>query len=423
MKYLKLITLLIFSFSQSQSIWQQLPNIITNIGGERFDDVFFLNEDLGWAANGSVAKVFKTIDGGLNWTEQLNELMLSGNYYFRNIEFIDENIGFLGTLNGKFFKSIDGGDNWTEVVISPNPPAICGLDAVDSNIIYGCGAYFEPAYVIKSIDRGETWTYIDLSIYATALVEVLFFDELNGFASGRNELGGIILKTEDGGITWSEVYNTNVSGDYIWKLQALPSNNNNLFGAVYSVAPNIGRLIKSSDGGTNWVSLNTPVSEVEAIGFISETTGYIGGDFNGIYQTNDGGLNWSFINLGGNLNRFQILSSNLAYAAGYSIYKLSEDILSNNIINQSNSNHLDVLITKNPVKNLLKFEINFNNPDNLLIELYSSNGKFIEQLSSESIFIKSIKKYSFSVHNLSAGSYILDFHSNSGRTTKKFIKQ
>lgn len=142
MKYLKLITLLIFSFSQSQSIWQQLPNIITNIGGERFDDVFFLNEDLGWAANGSVAKVFKTIDGGLNWTEQLNELMLSGNYYFRNIEFIDENIGFLGTLNGKFFKSIDGGDNWTEVVIYPNPPAICGLDAVDSNIIYGCGAYF-----------------------------------------------------------------------------------------------------------------------------------------------------------------------------------------------------------------------------------------------------------------------------------------
>lgn len=203
----------------------------------------------------------------------------------------------------------------------------------------------------------------------------------------------------------------------------MPSNNNNLFGAVYSVAPNIGRLIKSSDGGTNWVSLNTPVSEVEAVGFISGTTGYIGGDFNGIYQTNDGGLNWSFINLGGNLNRFQILSSNLAYAAGYSIYKLSEDILSNNIINQSNSNHLDVLITKNPVKNLLKFEINFNNPDNLLIELYSSNGKFIEQLSSESIFIKSIKKYSFSVHNLSAGSYILDFHSNSGRTTKKFIKQ
>ena len=78
-----------------------------------------------------------------------------------------------------------------------------------------------------------------------------------------------------------------VSGDYIWKLQALPSNNNNLFGAVYSVAPNIGRLIKSSDGGTNWVSLNTPVSEVEAVGFISETTGYIGGDFNGIYQTNE----------------------------------------------------------------------------------------------------------------------------------------
>lgn len=135
MKHIQLITFLIVSFSYSQATWQQTNNIPTNIGGERFDDVFFLNQNLGWAANGSIAAVYKTTDGGLNWTQQISEIILNDNYYFRNIEFLNEDIGFLGTLNGEFYKTTDGGENWDEQIITPNPQAICGLDAVNSSII------------------------------------------------------------------------------------------------------------------------------------------------------------------------------------------------------------------------------------------------------------------------------------------------
>ncbi len=92
-----------------------MTSIVSNGNNQRFDDVFFLNNDLGWALNGSNAAVYKTTDGGDTWINQLSELtpILPGNYYFRNIEFLNENIGFVGTLNGVFLKTVDGGTNWT----------------------------------------------------------------------------------------------------------------------------------------------------------------------------------------------------------------------------------------------------------------------------------------------------------------------
>ena len=62
--------------------------------------------------------------------------------------------------------------------------------------------------------------------------------------------------------------------------------------------------------------------------------------------------------------------------------------------------------------------------DNLLIELYDSNSRFIKQLSREIIKASSTEKhYKFQVTDLATGIYFLDFHNNSGRQTIKFIKQ
>jgi len=164
------ISFLCYLNSFAQVTWQPLVNILSNTNNQRFDDVFFIDENIGWAANGYYAAVYKTIDGGKTWTEQLNESILGGDYYFRNIEFLNENVGFIGTLDGEFFKTTDGGNNWTEVTnISPNPAAICGLDTVGSSTIYGCGAYFTPANIIKSTDSGSTWQFIDMSAYTNAL--------------------------------------------------------------------------------------------------------------------------------------------------------------------------------------------------------------------------------------------------------------
>lgn len=413
---------LISIYVHAQPNWQTLVNAPSNINNQRFDDVYFIDDNIGWAANGYYASVYKTIDGGQTWTEQLNEGMLGGNYYFRNIEFLDLNIGFLGTLNNKFFKTIDGGSNWTEVSISPNPPAICGLDTVGGSTIYGCGAYFTPAYIIKSTDSGNTWQYTDMSSYANALVEIYFLTENIGFVSGRSNTGATILKTTDGGMSWTELYNSNVAGEYFWKIQVLKDNPNIIFGSISSVSPFLGKLVKSIDGGMTWNSYDAPETNVQAVGFINENQGWMGGHTTGFYETLDGGATWTNLNIGNNLNRIFILNSELAYASGASIYKFTSETLGVDSFEDQQRASLNIEFSNNPVSSLLEFNIEFNSDDNLLIELYDIKGKFIRQLARDNISSKIYKSYSFDVGDLAAGLYILNFHNNTGRESLKFIK-
>lgn len=74
------IYLIAISFVQihAQGTWEQLS---IPESPSRYDDVFFLNENLGWAADGWGNAVYKTTDGGLNWTHQLT----TNDEYLRNI--------------------------------------------------------------------------------------------------------------------------------------------------------------------------------------------------------------------------------------------------------------------------------------------------------------------------------------------------
>ncbi len=78
-----------------------------------FNEVFFVNQEIGYVAGGCyTAKTFKTVDGGNSWIEQ----SVSDNY-FRGLTlyFIDENKGFLGCDGHGFFQTNDGGDTWTRL--------------------------------------------------------------------------------------------------------------------------------------------------------------------------------------------------------------------------------------------------------------------------------------------------------------------
>jgi len=412
--------LLVSTFASAQLTWSPLPNIASNLNGQRFDDVFFLNENLGWAANGYYAAVYKTTDGGANWTLQSNNNTLGSNHYFRNIEFLDENIGFLGTLNGKFYKTIDGGTNWSLVSISPNPAAICGLDCVGTSTIYGCGAYFSPAYIIKSTDSGVTWQYINMSAYANALVEVLFTDENVGYASGNNATGAVILKTTDGGTTWSTIYNGTIAGEYVWKLQILASNPNVMFGSIEAVAPNPGKLLKSTDGGQNWVSKDAPESEIQAVGFVDENHGWMGGHATGFYETTDAGDTWTNTAVGSNLNRIFFVNNDVAYACGTTIYKMTNNLAVNQFQEQARI-PLTVRVAPNPIKDKLNLEIDFRGNDHLMLGLYSATGQFIKQLKLDEIEAASTKRYTFDFPYPN-GVYFLNLHTNTGRQSVKITK-
>lgn len=421
MRNFLLLIILTANSIMAQYNWAPLTSIPNNTAGNRYDDIFFLDQNTGWAARGGNAAVYKTTDGGTTWTFQLSNSMLGGNHYFRNIEFLNSNIGFLGTLTDKFYKTSDGGANWTLVNnISPYPGAICGLDCVGESTVYGCGAFFSPAYMIKSTDSGTTWQYIDMSPYANALVEVLFVDENTGYVSGNNATGAVILKTTDGGTTWTTIYNGTIPGEYVWKLQILNSNPNVMFGSVESVAPNPGRMVKSTDGGLTWVSKDFPAdTDVQAIGFVDENHGWMGGHNSGFYETLDGGTTWANMNIGSNLNRIFFIE-NIAYASGRTIYKMS-NTLSNIDFQEQSRTPLKVRVSPNPIKDKLNMEIDFIESDHLLLGLYSIDGKLIKQFEPDNITMAGTKSYTFDFPYAN-GTYILNLHTNTGRQSVKITK-
>lgn len=421
--FLNIVIMLLSVFGFSQSQWYPLTSAYLNTNGSRFDDVFFLNDNLGWAANGTAATVYKTTDGGLTWTQQLSEATLGINTYFRNIEFLNENIGFVGTLtNNKFYKTIDGGTTWSEVNnIGTAPRAVCGLDCVGTSTVYGCGSYMNlTPFVIKSNDSGATWQYINMSAYATGLVEILFLDENNGFVSGRNSAGAIILKTTDGGVSWTQIFNSGIPGEYVWKLQTLQGNNNVMFGSIESVSPNLGKFIKSTDAGATWVSKNAPETDIQAVGFITENHGWMGGHNTGFYETFDAGDTWTNMNIGSNLNRIFIINQDLAYASGATIYKF-DSTLSTNEFQEVPRIPLQVKIHPNPVSDKLHITIDFKDEDHMMIELYDHLGRRLTELKQLDIDFPQKKAFEFEF-NYPKGVYFVNFHSNTGRQSVKVIK-
>ena len=145
--------------------------------------------------------------------------------------------------------------------------------------------------------------------------------------------------------------NTATNGDYVWKLQFLNSNNNVLFGSVESGGPNPGRLAKSIDGGVNWTLQNAPDNSIQAVGFLDENHGWMGGHNTGFYETLNGGVTWTNTGVGSNLNRIFFVG-NTAYASGTTIYKMS-NLLSNSDFMEQDRANLNVKVSPNPLSDKL----------------------------------------------------------------------
>lgn len=319
----------------------------------RTDDIWFLNEKVGWAVNSS-GQIVKTEDGFSTFVQQK---LLPG-YYLRCIGFADEKVGFVGAIFGehRLFRTIDGGVNWDPVTSLPAgaPGKICGLSVVDAQTIYASGTNEpgEPSGVIKSQDGGNTWTRLNLGTNPAILVDIYFADRNEGWVVGgedvvkhpgrlpvRDDVIPVVLHTTDGGQTWSNAVAAErirrefPRGEWGWKIQLLE--NSVLFVALENFRD--GAILRSDDRGATWrrLRLNDQQrnSNLEGVGFADRTRGWVGGwgSINGGGFTSssvDGGSNWSNANeIGFRLNRFRFIGNpvQVGYASGDTVYKFSDE--------------------------------------------------------------------------------------------------
>lgn len=319
----------------------------------RTDDIWFLDENVGWAVN-SNGQILKTTDGFNSYVVQAH---LKGNY-LRCIAFANSMIGWVGTLdrelkNERLFHTVDGGMTWKNV---PNLPAtapsrVCGLSVVDENVVYASGTNYpnEPSAVVKTEDGGKTWKAFDLRAQADILVDIFFKNRHEGWVVGgqdvvkhpnrapeRDDVIPVVLHTTDGGETWTNVVapikKQFPRGEWGWKIQML--DNATILVALENFRD--GAILRSDDAGKTWRRL--PINDrqrngnLEGIGFVDRDQGWVGGwgdvDLKGGYSsaTLDGGKTWDNANeVGFRINRFRFIGNPLkvGYASGDTVYKLT----------------------------------------------------------------------------------------------------
>ncbi len=443
-------------FAQSGG-WQYLINYGLWVE-TRFEDVYFTDTSTGYAVEirdyslDSLQKpIYKTIDGGYSWTN------VGPSYYgsvaLRSIEFLDDKAtGMVGSLFGTVYRTTNAGATWTDIsksvadTVADTLPYgrrnICGIAHFGNNF-YAVGWWGASiARFYKSTDKGVTWstTYIDTNL-ATCLIDAAFLSTDTGFVTGgKNIFGGsfyassdesVILKTTDGGATWTKVFSDTTIGGRIWKIQLLDKMN-----IVASIEPyyypDSVNMIKSTDGGNTWTIINVGSIKdlaygsmccmTQGVGFATTKTGWLGGYYNGIFQTVDGGKTWDTLHFGTCFNRIFVIDSTHVFAGGQYIYKWSpvsdtSTVVANQTIKPP---HILYPISPNPAMGTVKIEFDILNETNVLLQVVNVTERKHTTIT-QGRFKPGHYTYYWNSNNMPPGDYLVWLGTNEIPLVQKFV--
>jgi photosystem II stability/assembly factor-like uncharacterized protein len=160
--------------------------------------VRFIGPNSGWAWGGGTRRekeyekaglFLRTEDGGQTWQ--------SIPYPFENelktVFFVDPKNGWAADTKAGLYKTVDGGQNWTKQPDDLQRPSINGIFFLNP----AAGWVVGDSYVGITADGGQTWKRIKLK--NRYLYDVNFIDANRGWAVGDKNT---ILSTTDGGVYW-----------------------------------------------------------------------------------------------------------------------------------------------------------------------------------------------------------------------------
>jgi photosystem II stability/assembly factor-like uncharacterized protein len=308
--------------------------------------------------------------GVLNYESELSNI----NEWCSSLYFISKKTGYSTTQDGEIYKTVDGGQNWTLYNTETAMP-LNGAYFVNENTGYifggekGCSPYpckVPGSIILKTSNGGKTWERQSIPYAWSELNSAYFFDENSGLVVGL----GLCIKTINGGKTWKSLtigknniskvsfksneigYSLDLMGGLFktedsgqsWKEIIITENKMTLdfcfVNARIGYATDNNQLYKTFDGGESWELIETPESSIRYIFFVTENTGLVVGkkfydsgmlgitsSFRYIVQfTNDGGKTWLTREFKEpELNdRCLFLKDNIVYSLAYNkIFKLT----------------------------------------------------------------------------------------------------
>ena len=204
-----------------------------------------------------MAGLFKSEDGGLNWTSS-GELLR--NTYLKEIKIVRSSPNVLFAIDSSnLYKSIDRGVTWNEIAsdvfvnvgianLTLNP-----VRALELCISTNLGLF-------KSTDGGNTWELITIEASALDFISYVVYDPIDPDTLYATATDGL-YKTTDGGVTWSNLIGTN-EGEII----VTPQEPRHIYVREYF------DIWRSIDGGTTWVKFLKPYQDYHSNCFASSPT-------------------------------------------------------------------------------------------------------------------------------------------------------
>jgi photosystem II stability/assembly factor-like uncharacterized protein len=269
--------------------------------------------------------LFKSVDGGGSWSS-VAQFQL-GPYSWISSVLVgsaSSNLIFAAAnspyINGTVFKTTDGGANWTREGLRAETSTVMALDASDSNTVYlgdddpyGCGE----GTLYKSVDGGSTWAAS--YSWETGPVNALAIDSRNPAVLYAGTPEGV-FKSADGGANWINI------GLLVGATTLVldPGDPNTIYAAAGNFGTGFLGVFKSTDDGGNWTPINKGLAGLDSRTTVNaivvapnnRSTLYVATSGRGVYKSVDTGASWAPFNDGlANLDvRLLVVASNALYA-------------------------------------------------------------------------------------------------------------
>jgi photosystem II stability/assembly factor-like uncharacterized protein len=258
-------------------------------------DIEAFDSTTAWLTANSLSRtltngIYKTTDGGMTWTQKLNNN--AGSW---NVRFFDKNNGVCVNDNNTGYTT-DGGETWTTsmtaltLLTKEFGYILSGSNAMDAKKDTAWVVVSSPTVrssrVFRTVDKGRSWQVFSTGIPTSPFwnsYSLAFKDAKNGLltaeeedAQGNSKMIGV-AKTINGGETWTP-------------LTALPTTYQNLTSTIITAIPNTQNsymmagtkattttTVFTTNGGSSWSNYyDVPMTQMGALVFSSPKVGWLG---------------------------------------------------------------------------------------------------------------------------------------------------
>jgi photosystem II stability/assembly factor-like uncharacterized protein len=341
--------------------------------------------------------VYRSVDGGETFS--YNETPLDGRA--AQLDAFDENVALVATANGKIYKTIDGGANWTEQYsynISGFVPGwFDGLRVLNEDVAVAYGD-MEPngnMHFVRSDDQGDTWTEVTgidflsaaYAIYSWGMASCNIGETMWASATTMNYDTAYVFRSDDAGLTWNSY---ELSTDMATRINAISFRNTNVGMAIGRG----GTPFISEDGGETWeFCLTAPGTEdtyINAVLAVPGSNRFLAfGDANEIFYTDDLGESWTQLTVDSE-NTYDFLGAvmvnpNFGYFFTYQgpVFKLEGQVMSS--VSDRELANLPELFQlhqnyPNPFNPTTTISFTLHNPSDVVLNVYDMTGRQVTQL-------------------------------------------